>query len=498
MALYIGAEVRALSGTAPLIVTSTVRDDAYQRCSSPQPRGDAQLLAAHDRLGVRHRAPLRLEAPGAGVPVRARPPAGARRDRLGARARRDPHHRLAGGEGAAPAARAGRTRAHDRRHPHARRAARGPARTSRGSRATARSTGCGSRTSTRATARPVVMWHGEPTWGFLWRKVAPAGARGRPPRDPARPAGLRPLGQADGRATGTPTTATSAVGAHAAGGPRHPRRDVRGARLGRPDRPAAGRRARRPRGPAGGDGHRAVHRPAADERRVARASRTSSTRAEDLPIGMLVRRGCHTDPGDEVAAAYDAPFPNEARKAGARAFPAILPHAPDAPGAEAGPARAGRAARGPPADADAVGRRGPGAAAARGRGVRERARRPAPRVIEGAGHFLQEDQGELIGARSPTGWSRRRSRSSACRLGGGRARRRARLVGRAGAVGALRAAVGRPRARRPLARAPRQHAGERDQRAVERGTKTSKRGSLSAETIASRRPPARGLTPGRR
>jgi hypothetical protein len=30
-ALYIGAEVRALSGDAPLTVTSTVRDDAYQR-----------------------------------------------------------------------------------------------------------------------------------------------------------------------------------------------------------------------------------------------------------------------------------------------------------------------------------------------------------------------------------------------------------------------------------------------------------------------------------
>jgi Family of unknown function (DUF5715)/Transglycosylase SLT domain len=30
-ALYIGAEVRALSGEAPLVVTSTVRDDAYQR-----------------------------------------------------------------------------------------------------------------------------------------------------------------------------------------------------------------------------------------------------------------------------------------------------------------------------------------------------------------------------------------------------------------------------------------------------------------------------------
>ena len=67
-----------------------------------EPRGDPQLLAAHHRLGVRHRPPVPLEGARPRVPVRARPPPGARRDRLGARARRHPHHRRAGGEGAAP------------------------------------------------------------------------------------------------------------------------------------------------------------------------------------------------------------------------------------------------------------------------------------------------------------------------------------------------------------------------------------------------------------
>ena len=56
-------------------------------------------------------------------------------------------------------------------------------------------------------------------------------------------------------------------------------------------------------------------------------------RVDELPVGMLVRRGCAHDPGDEVAAAYDAPFPSEASKAGARAFPAILPLGPTRPGA---------------------------------------------------------------------------------------------------------------------------------------------------------------------
>ncbi len=30
---------------------------------------------------------------------------------------------------------------------------------------------------------------------------------------------------------------------------------------------------------------------------------------EDVPVGMLVRGGCKSDPGDEVVAAYDAPYP---------------------------------------------------------------------------------------------------------------------------------------------------------------------------------------------
>ncbi len=72
-------------------------------------------------------------------------------------------------------------------------------------------------------------------------------------------------------------------------------------------------------------------------------------RTEDLPVSMLVRGACATDPGEEVAAAYDAPFPTPESKAGARAFPLMLPTEPDAPGAEAGArtARGDRRARAP-------------------------------------------------------------------------------------------------------------------------------------------------------
>ena len=53
-------------------------------------------------------------------------------------------------------------------------------------------------------------------------------------------------------------------------------------------------------------------------------------------MGFLVRGACKNDPGEEVIAAYDAPFPTASSKAGARAFPLLIPQTPDAPGAETG------------------------------------------------------------------------------------------------------------------------------------------------------------------
>jgi haloalkane dehalogenase len=56
----------------------------------------------------------------------------------------------------------------------------------------------------------------------------------------------------------------------------------------------------------------------------------------DMPIGDLIRRHCAVDPGDEVIAAYEAPFPDAAAKAGARAFPLhVLPKSADRPAAKA-------------------------------------------------------------------------------------------------------------------------------------------------------------------
>lgn len=122
-------------------------------------------------------------------------------------------------------------------------------------------------------------------------------------------------------------------------------------------------------------------------------------RTEDLPISMLVRNACLTDPGDEVAEAYDVPFPNAASKAGARAFPLMIPLAPDAPGAEAGQrvVAALREDTRPKlalwADSDPV------LPLKTGERFSEAIGAPAPQVIERASHFLQEDQGPEIGRR---------------------------------------------------------------------------------------------------
>jgi haloalkane dehalogenase len=131
-----------------------------------------------------------------------------------------------------------------------------------------------------------------------------------------------------------------------------------------------------------------------------RAFRDFVERTEDLPVGMLVERACATDIPDDVIAAYDAPFPTPKSKAGARAFPLILPLTPEDPGAAIGqqlvealrqderPALLMWADSDPGLPLDPVGRR-------------VQSLFPTAEeltMIHDAGHFLQEDQGHEIGA----------------------------------------------------------------------------------------------------
>jgi haloalkane dehalogenase len=241
-----------------------------------------------------------------------------------------------------------------------------------------------------------VFIHGEPTWSYLWRKVIP----------PVRDAGYRCIapdlagfGRSDkpvdiGWYTYDAHTASIAalvdeldlrdvtVVVHDWGGPIGLRVAVED-----PDRIA--------RMVVLDTGLFTGRQPMTD---AWMAFRNFVERTEDLPVGLLVRRACLTNPRDEVIAGYDAPFPNAAAKAGARAFPLILPLSPDMPGAAAGQVvlNALRSDARPKlflwADSDPVlpletGRR---FAAALGGEI--------DHVIAGASHFLQEDAGEEIGA----------------------------------------------------------------------------------------------------
>lgn len=54
-----------------------------------------------------------------------------------------------------------------------------------------------------------------------------------------------------------------------------------------------------------------------------------------FPLGKIVQKATVTELSDDVVAAYDAPFPSSKYKAGARAFPMLVPTKPDDPASEA-------------------------------------------------------------------------------------------------------------------------------------------------------------------
>lgn len=135
------------------------------------------------------------------------------------------------------------------------------------------------------------------------------------------------------------------------------------------------------------------------------AWRQYSQETPDFHVGGIVRGGCATELAPEVIAAYNAPFPDDRYKAGARQFPTLVPITPDDP-ASAANRRAWQALENwhKPfltafSDSDPITR---GA----DRILQERipgARGQDHTTIIGAGHFLQEDKGEDL-ARVVTEW----------------------------------------------------------------------------------------------
>ena len=120
-----------------------------------------------------------------------------------------------------------------------------------------------------------------------------------------------------------------------------------------------------------------------------------SQETPNFHVGGIVKGGCTTDLSPEIIAAYDAPFPDETYKEGARQFPLLVPTSPDDPAAPANRAawevlnKWEKPFLTAFSDSDAITRGGervfqhnvPGAEG-----------REHP-TIAGGGHFLQEDRG---------------------------------------------------------------------------------------------------------
>jgi haloalkane dehalogenase len=245
-----------------------------------------------------------------------------------------------------------------------------------------------------ADAAPVLLLHGEPSWSYLYRSMVPplvaAGHRVVVPDLVGFGRSDKPAEQADHTYQRHVDWMAEVV---------FDRLDLRditffgqdwggliGLRLvaAQPDRFA--------RVVVGNTGLPTGERPPTD---AFLAWQTFARETEEFPVGAIVAGGCATRPSDEVIAAYDAPFPDDSYKAGARAMPTLVPTSPDDPSHAANVAawEVLRTFDKPFlcafSDADPITKGGervflrevPGAEG------------QAHTTIEGGGHFLQEDKG---------------------------------------------------------------------------------------------------------
>ena len=123
-----------------------------------------------------------------------------------------------------------------------------------------------------------------------------------------------------------------------------------------------------------------------------------SQNTPNFDAGWIVNSGCRTDLSDEIKAAYNAPFPDDTYKEGARQFPLLVPTSPDDPAAA--PNRKAwevlnkwekpfLCAFG---DSDPVTKGGDKAFIAAVPGTKNQ---PHTTIV-GGGHFIQEDRGEEL------------------------------------------------------------------------------------------------------
>ncbi len=246
------------------------------------------------------------------------------------------------------------------------------------------------------SAAPVLMLHGEPSWSYLYRKLIPvfvsAGLRAIAPD-------LVGFGRSDkpGKREGY------TYERHVNWTTRFIQKlDLRGITLVCQDwggliglRVAAEHPGRFARIVAANTGLPTGEGPIGD---AFMAWRKFSQETPTFPVGQIVQGGCASGLPPEVVAAYDAPFPDERFKAGARQFPILVPIAPDDPAVPAN-RKAWEVLRGweKPfltafSDGDPVTKGGERLLQSAIPGARNQPHT----TITGAGHFLQEDKGEEL------------------------------------------------------------------------------------------------------
>ncbi|HEY6296880.1 MAG TPA: haloalkane dehalogenase, partial [Streptosporangiaceae bacterium] len=246
---------------------------------------------------------------------------------------------------------------------------------------------------------PVLLLHGEPSWSFLYRKVIPvlaaAGLR-------AIAADLIGFGRSDKPADIDDHTYARHVEWIRALAFDH--LDLRGLTLVGQDwggliglRLVAEHPDRFARVVAANTGLPTGDQPMPD---VWLRFREVVRTAPYLSVSRLVQSGCQTLLPPEVLAAYEAPFPDPSYAAGPRAMPGLVPTSPDDPASAANRAAWQRLSVWDKPFLVAFSDRDPitgGMAPILKRVIPGAAGLEQP-VIEGAGHFLQEDAGERLGA----------------------------------------------------------------------------------------------------
>ena len=126
--------------------------------------------------------------------------------------------------------------------------------------------------------------------------------------------------------------------------------------------------------------------------------REQSQSIPEFQVGGLIQMACGGRLSPEEVAAYDAPFPDESYKAGARIFPALVPITPDDPAAEANRKawevfqRWEKPFLTAFSDGDPITRGGDAVFQKLVPGAQDQPHT----TIEGAGHFLQEDKGQEL------------------------------------------------------------------------------------------------------